>query len=79
MPRYFFNIVTKDGVREDLDGTDLPGLEQAREEAVKDARSLMSGAILVGQDISSRRMEICNEAGDVLLTLKFVDAFKPAP
>ncbi|MBB3166499.1 hypothetical protein FHS25_007016 [Rhizobium laguerreae] len=37
----------------------------------------MSGAILLGQDISSRRLEICNEAGDVLLTVLFKDAIKP--
>ncbi|WP_376777737.1 MULTISPECIES: hypothetical protein [Rhizobium] len=39
----------------------------------------MSDAILLGQDISSRRLEICNEAGDALLTLAFADAIKPAP
>ncbi|WP_390889258.1 hypothetical protein [Rhizobium laguerreae] len=39
----------------------------------------MSDAILLGQDISSRRLEICNEAGDALLTLAFTDAIKPAP
>ncbi|WP_432442949.1 DUF6894 family protein [Rhizobium laguerreae] len=50
-----------------MEGTELPSLEQAREEATEDARALMSDAILLGQDISSRRLEICNEAGDALL------------
>ncbi|PDS96048.1 hypothetical protein CO659_21065 [Rhizobium sp. S9] len=68
-----------DGVREDLEGTELPSLEQTWEEAIEDARALMSDAILLGQEISSRRLEICNEAGDVLLTLAFADAIKPAP
>lgn len=69
MPGFYFNVIAGDGIREDLGGTELPSLE--------DARTLMSGAILLGRDISSRRLEICNEAGDVLLTLPFKDAIKP--
>ncbi|MBY3088368.1 hypothetical protein HFO63_27845 [Rhizobium laguerreae] len=77
MPRYYFNIIAGDGFRQDLEGTELPSLEDAKAEAIEDARALMSGAILLGQDISSRRLEICNEAGDVLLTVLFKDAIKP--
>ncbi len=77
MPLFYFNIIAGDGIREDLEGTELPSLENARLEAIEDARTLMSDAILLGQDISSRRLEICNEAGDVLLTLPFKDAIKP--
>jgi hypothetical protein len=77
MPRYYFNIVTGDGIREDFEGSELPSLDHARIEAIEDARSLMSDAILLGQDISSRRLEIYNEAGDVLLTVAFADAIKP--
>jgi hypothetical protein len=77
MPRYYFNIVTGDGIREDLEGSELLDLDHARVEAIKDARALMSDAILQGHDISSRRLEISNEAGDVLLTVAFADAIKP--
>ncbi|MBY3348471.1 DUF6894 family protein [Rhizobium laguerreae] len=77
MPRYYFNIIAGDGFRQDLEGTELPSLEDAKAEAIEDARALMSGAILLGQDISSRRLEICNEAGDVLLTVLFKEAIKP--
>ncbi|WP_261322830.1 DUF6894 family protein [Rhizobium leguminosarum] len=77
MPRYYFNIIAGDGFRQDLEGTELPSLEDAKAEAIEDARALMSDAILLGQDISSRRLEICNEAGDVLLTVLFKDAIKP--
>ncbi|WP_432416994.1 DUF6894 family protein [Rhizobium leguminosarum] len=56
---------------------ELPSLEQAREEALEGARALISDSILLGH--SSRRLEICNEAGDALLTLAFADAIKPAP
>lgn len=77
MPRYYFNIIAGDGVREDLEGSDLSSLDSARIEAIEDARALMSDAILLGQDISSRRLEICNETEDVLLTVAFADAIKP--
>ncbi|MBY3266868.1 hypothetical protein HFO15_35515 [Rhizobium laguerreae] len=77
MPRYYFNIIAGDGFRQDFEGTELPSLEDAKAEAIEDARALMSDAILLGQDISSRRLEICNEAGDVLLTVLFKDAIKP--
>ena len=60
MPGFYVNVIAGDGIREDLGGTEIPSLE--------DARTLMSDAILLGRDISSRRLEICNEAGDVLLT-----------
>jgi hypothetical protein len=63
--------------RRDFEGSDLADLEQARLEALDDARALMSDAIRLGQDISSRRVEICNEAGDILLKVPFADAIKP--
>lgn len=74
VPRFYFNIVAGDGTREDLEGSELPSLEHARTEAIEDVRGLMSNAILLGQDISSRRIEICNEEGNLLLTLLFTDA-----
>jgi hypothetical protein len=74
MPRYFFHHVTKAGHVSDLEGTNLPNLDRARAEAVLDARSLMSDAIQQGQDISSRSIQICDEMGNVLLTVPFADA-----
>jgi hypothetical protein len=74
MPRYFFHTVAGDGRREDFEGSDLLDLKQARLEAVKDARSMMSDAILAGRDISSRHIEVCNELGEILLKVQFKDA-----
>ena len=74
MPRYFFHTVAGDGRREDFEGSDLQDLEQARLEAIKDARAMMSDAILDGRDISSRHMEVCNDLGEILLKVKFKDA-----
>jgi hypothetical protein len=73
MPRFFFNTIGKEKVH-DPEGTELPSLADARMEALEDARDAMSRAILQGYDISSHRIEVCNEAGDVLLVVPFVDA-----
>ena len=58
------------------EGTELPSLTVAKSEALIDARGLMSAAILEGDDICGRRIEICNEAGDVVFILPFADAVK---
>jgi hypothetical protein len=74
MPVYFFNIISAAGTLEDYEGTELPDLEQAQAEAIEDARSLMGDAMRDGHDISSRRIEICDDAGDVLRVVLFTDA-----
>jgi hypothetical protein len=71
--RYFFNILTPSGVVEDIEGSELPSLEEARAEAIKDIRFLMSAAIRQGRDISGRSIEI-NEAGDVVTVVGFQEA-----
>jgi hypothetical protein len=38
--RYFFHIRTEDGLIPDEEGIDLPGLEQAKEEAITSAKEL---------------------------------------
>jgi hypothetical protein len=75
MPRFFFNTIGSDIVV-DPEGAELRSLAEARIEALEDARALMSQAILQGHDISGRRVEICNEAGQVLLVVPFADAIK---
>jgi hypothetical protein len=41
---------------------------------VKDARALMSDAVLEGRDISRRTIHICNEQGDVVALVPFTSA-----
>jgi|GEM_PF-1122996 len=72
--RYYFNVVTPSGLVQDIEGSELRSLEEARAEAIEDARHLMSAAILQGRDISHHSMQICNEAGDVLMVLRFREA-----
>lgn len=74
MPLFYFAIVTRSRRFEDQEGTDLPSLELARQEAIKDARLLMSAAMLDGRDISGRWIEIQNEQGELLLSVPFSEA-----
>jgi len=74
MPIYFFNVISAGGTLEDHEGTEMPDLEHACLEAIEDARSLMSDAIRKGHDISSRRIDICNDAREVVMSVPFTDA-----
>ena len=74
MPKFYFNIVSASAVIEDLEGSDLDDLEQARQEAIQDARLLMSQSILMGRDVSSREIHIMDERGNVVLVLPFSEA-----
>ncbi|QCJ00163.1 DUF6894 family protein [Agrobacterium larrymoorei] len=76
MPKYYFNVLTRDGRVEDPEGSDLPGLEEAYNSAIEDARALMSEAVLEGKDISSRNIEICDEKHSPVQIVPFRDALK---
>jgi hypothetical protein len=76
MPRFYFNVLVGPHVILDIEGTDLSSLQEAQADALLDARSLMSAAILEGDDISGRSIEIRSETGDVLFILPFAAAVK---
>ncbi|WP_430252295.1 DUF6894 family protein [Neorhizobium sp. DAR64860/K0K1] len=73
MARFFFNLVGSETVY-DSEGTELSSLEAARCEAIEDARAIMSDAIRAGFDVSERRVEICDESGDVVAVMPFANA-----
>ena len=74
MPRFFLHI--DDGTQriEDEEGSDLPNLAAAREEALGAARQLWAAAILAGQDIAARRFVITNGDGNVMDTVDMDEA-----
>jgi hypothetical protein len=74
MPRYFFHQMTRQGIISDLEGFEFPDIEQARLEAIQDARHLMADAIRRGLDISSRIFHICDEGGDAVAVVTFQEA-----
>jgi hypothetical protein len=75
MARYYFNVVTPTETIDDPEGAELPSLEQARGEAIEDARQLMASAMLAGHDISTRRIEIINDLGVLLMVIPFAEAY----
>ena len=75
MARYHFDVVTARETIRDPEGTELPSIEAARSEAIEDARQLMATAMLSGRDISTRRIEIMNDLGVLLLVIPFAEAY----
>jgi hypothetical protein len=73
-PRFYFSMHVGPVVIEDEERTELP--VAAKSEALLEARGLMSAAILEGDDISGRSIEIRTEAGEILFILPFADAVK---
>ena len=75
MPLYFFELC--DGVRvPDEEGQEFATLEEAREEALKSARSMMREEILRGRLSLHDSIRIQNEAGELLDTIQFRDAVR---
>jgi len=74
MPRFFLHI--EDGTQriEDEEGSELPDLAAARQEALKAARQLWAASILDNRDISMRRFLIANADDDVIDTVAMDDA-----
>ena len=76
MPRYFFHVREIGNFIEDEEGRDLPGLEVARAEALKGARSIISDDVSKGVIDLSSAIEVADSAGAVLLTLSFGDSVR---
>lgn len=71
MPRFFFSIVSGQHVLDDDEGSELVSLDQAIEEARKDARELMSEAVLQGRQGC---IVIRDSAHELLKVVPFADA-----
>lgn len=75
MPIFYFHIVSATATLQDTEGCQLASPEEARAEAIMDARALMSTAILAGQDISSRRIDIFEDT-TFRMSVLFSDAME---
>lgn len=74
MPLFHLHI-TVDGVLvEDVDGSDLPDVGAARDDALAAARDLWASAMVKGEDLSNRSFVITSARGERLLILPFTDA-----
>lgn len=74
MPRFFLHI--DDGTLriEDEEGSELPDLTAARNEALRGARQLWAAAIRDGQDIGMRCFTIEADDGNVIDTVAMDEA-----
>ena len=59
--RYFFHIRTEDGLIPDEEGMDLPGLDQARAEAITSARDLATEFPPGSEGVSLKSVEVVDE------------------
>jgi len=75
MPRYYFHLHDTAGVEDD-EGTELPDVAAAREYALANARDMVCGDVKNGFVDLGHRIEVVDEAGKVVLTLTFGEAFK---
>jgi hypothetical protein len=74
MPRYRFNIHNGIGFVEDEEGRDLPDLDAARTEAVKDIRSILVEDMEHGRIDLCGRIEVVGESGVAVLSVAFEEA-----
>jgi len=71
MTRYFFNIVHSDMSRvPDEEGEVFPNYELAKQEAVESMRDLVCDAVKQGGKVTGLGIEIVDETGNVLETLR---------
>jgi hypothetical protein len=73
MPRYFFHLYN-DIYAQDEEGRELPDLEVAHANAVREARELMMETLSKGELDLSHRIEVTDETGAVLATITFGEA-----
>jgi hypothetical protein len=75
VPRYYFHLHDTVGV-EDEEGKDLADVTAARDYALANVRDMVCSDVKNGVVNLDYRIEVVDEAGEAVLTLKFGDAFK---
>ena len=71
MPQYYFVLSSKDGFFEDVEGTELPNLAAARQEAAKDVEHLRQPRIGGRRSWAGWAMQVRDAAGTVLFEVAF--------
>jgi hypothetical protein len=75
MPRFHMNIRRGDELLEDWEGEEFPSLAEARTEAVRSARELMSARMAAGKMPDGHtRFEIADDSGKTVLIMAFEEA-----
>lgn len=71
MPQYYFVLFSRDGFIEDIEGTELPDLAAARQEAAKDVAHLRQPRIGGRRSWAGWAMQVRDEGGGVLFEVPF--------
>ncbi|MGO4353131.1 hypothetical protein AB4Z25_14590 [Rhizobium sp. RAF36] len=74
--RYYFHIHEDAVYIEDVEGIDLPGGGEARNEAVKAAREMVAELVLSGEPIDGKTFEVRDEGGTLIATVPFLSVIK---
>ncbi len=76
MPHLYLNIRKLHELVEDVEGHDFSDLAAARSEAIVAAREIMSDGVRKGNRPDDwNRFEITDQAGTILLVMRFAEAF----
>ena len=73
MPLYHFNIRNSFGFAADEEGLDLSSEKDARMQAIRGARSLMSAEVLEGRLDLNGQIEVTDEQNGEVMTIRFSD------
>lgn len=76
MARYYFHIHNRIGYVRDEEGEEVADLEAARMKAIDSVRSMLGDEARQGLIDLCGRIDIAEEAGEVLLVLPFTEAFE---
>ena len=76
MPHYFFHLREGNRVIEDPDGGAFLDLDAARSEALASAREMLAERLKAGRVLDGQQIDICDEAGQKLATVRFREAFQ---
>ncbi len=74
MPRYHFNIRNGNGFTPDDEGLDLSSETDARDLAIRGARSLMSADVMEGKLDLAGQIEVTDDQDGEVMTVRFTDA-----
>ena len=76
MPLYHFNIRNGFGFAADEEGLDLSSEKDARVQAIRGARSLLSAEVLEGMLDLNGQIEVTDERNDEVMTIRFRDVVR---
>jgi hypothetical protein len=74
MARFYFHLRDGRDILLDDEGVELDGVEAAREQALRSARSILAAEVLEGRVPLHMRIDVENGAGAIVYRLPFAEA-----